>query len=68
MAEPALNRRAAIAAILMAATAVGGQAMVPTRRMSLLRGPFKLVDLMPTNFRGLAHGRPCGHGHREPAD
>ena len=50
MAEPALNRRAAIAAILMAATAVGGQAMVPTRRMSLLRGPFKLADLMPTNF------------------
>jgi EpsI family protein len=50
MSESALTRRAAIAAILMAATAAGGQAMVPTRRMAELRGPFKLADLVPATF------------------
>ncbi len=50
MSEDGLTRRAAIASVLMAATAVGGQVMVPTRRMSAERGPFRLEDLMPTNF------------------
>ena len=50
MSDPALTRRAAIAAVLMAAAAVSGQAMVPTKRMALLRGPFKLADLVPTTF------------------
>jgi EpsI family protein len=45
-----LTRRAAIAAILMGAAAVSGQAMVPTKRMALLRGPFKLADLVPMKF------------------
>lgn len=50
MSDARLTRRAAIAAILMAASAVGGQAMVPTKRMALLRGPFKLADLVPSRF------------------
>jgi len=50
MSDPSLTRRAAIAAILMAAAAVSGQAMVPTKRMALLRGPFKLTDIVPTTF------------------
>lgn len=50
MPESALNRRAAIAAILMAATAVGGQAMVPTRKMAQMRGDFNLQKLVPENF------------------
>ena len=54
MSDARLTRRAAIAAILMAASAVGGQAMVPTKRMALLRGPFKLADLVPSTF---AHWR-----------
>ena len=52
MSEPVLTRRAVVAAVLMAAAAAGGQAMVPTRRMALLRGPFKLDDLVPSNFAG----------------
>jgi len=52
MSDRLLNRRAAIAAVLMAAAAVTGQAMVPTRRMAALRGPFKLEDLVPSNFAG----------------
>ena len=50
MSDSVLTRRAAIAAVLMAAAAAGGQAMVPTRRMALLRGPFKLADLVPMQF------------------
>ena len=52
MSEPVLTRRAAIAAVLMAAAAAGGQAMVPTKRMALLRGPFKLADIVPSTFAG----------------
>lgn len=50
MPETVLTRRAAIAAILMAGAAAAGQAMVPTRRMALLRGPFKLEDIVPSSF------------------
>jgi len=50
MRDPILTRRAVIAAALMAAAAAGGQAMVPTKRMALLRGPFKLADLVPDRF------------------
>ena len=50
MSEPLLNRRAAIAAVLMASVAVAGQAMVPTKKLSALRGPFKLADLVPEAF------------------
>ena len=50
MSDTRLTRRAAIAAILMAASAVGGQAMVPTKHLALLRGPFKLADLVPSTF------------------
>jgi EpsI family protein len=52
MSEAALTRRAAIAAILMAAAAAAGQAMVPTKRMALLRGSFNLADLVPSAFAG----------------
>ena len=52
MSEPVLTRRAVIAAVLMAAAAATGQAMVPTKRLALLRGPFKLEDLVPTSFAG----------------
>ena len=52
MSESVLTRRAAIAAVLMAAAAAGGQAMVPTKRMALLRGPFKLADIVPSTFAG----------------
>ena len=50
MPDSGLTRRAAIAAVLMACAAAGGQAMVPTKRMALLRGPFKLADLVPQKF------------------
>ncbi len=50
MPEPKLTRRAAIAAVLMIAASAGGRAMVPTRRMSQMRGPFKLDDLVPSTF------------------
>jgi EpsI family protein len=50
MSDAHLTRRAVIAAALMAAAAAGGQAMVPTKRMALLRGPFKLDDLVPMQF------------------
>jgi len=50
MSEPVLTRRAVIAAVLMAAAAATGHAMVPTKRMALLRGPFKLDDLVPMQF------------------
>ena len=50
MPERVLTRRAAIAAVLMTAAAVSGQVLVPTKRMALLRGPFKLADLVPTTF------------------
>jgi EpsI family protein len=52
MSDTSLTRRAAIASVLMAATAVTGQAMVPTKRMALLRGPFKLGDIVPSSFAG----------------
>ena len=52
MSDAHLTRRAAIAAVLMAASAVAGQAMVPTKRLALLRGPFKLEDLVPATFAG----------------
>ncbi len=50
MSDKVLNRRAAIAAVLMASIAVGGQAMVPTKKLSALRGPFALADLVPLSF------------------
>ena len=49
-AAPRVTRRAALAAALMAGAAGLGQALVPTRRMAELRGPFKLADLVPTQF------------------
>jgi EpsI family protein len=52
MSDVILTRRAAIAAVLMGAAAVGGQAMVPTKRMALLRGPFQLADIVPSTFGG----------------
>ena len=36
----------------MAAGAGAGQAMVPTKRMALLRGPFKLQEIVPSAFAG----------------
>jgi EpsI family protein len=50
MSDKVLNRRAAIAAVLMASVAIGGQAMVPTKKLSTLRGPFSLADLVPSSF------------------
>jgi len=50
MPDKVLTRRAAIAALLMGAAAVGGQAMVPTRRMAEMRGAFKLETLVPSTF------------------
>src|SRR3954471_17051402 len=50
MSDAVLTRRAAIAALLMTAAAAGGQAMVPTRRMAQLRGPFKLDEIVPSTF------------------
>ena len=50
MADAVLTRRAAIAAILMAAAAAGGQAMVPTKRMALMRVGFRLDKLVPSTF------------------
>lgn len=52
MPDAVLTRRAAIAAVLMAAGAAAGQAMVPTKRLALLRGPFRLEDLVPSTFAG----------------
>jgi EpsI family protein len=52
MHDARLTRRAAIAAVLMAAGAAAGQAMVPTKRLALLRGPFKLEELVPSSFAG----------------
>jgi EpsI family protein len=50
MSEAKLTRRALIATVLMAAAATAGQAMVPTKRLAALRGPFKLDDLVPGSF------------------
>jgi EpsI family protein len=50
--DAVLTRRAIIAAALMAAAAGAGQAMVPTKRMAQLRGPFKLDDIVPSAFAG----------------
>jgi EpsI family protein len=50
MSDRILTRRAVLASVLMAGVAVGGHAMVPTRRMSELRGPFRLESLLPTTF------------------
>ena len=52
MPDAVLTRRAVIAAALMVAAAGAGQAMVPTRRMAQLRGPFKLDDIVPSTFAG----------------
>ena len=52
MSDAVLRRRALIAAMLMGAAAAAGQAMVPTKRMALLRGPFKLDDIVPATFAG----------------
>ncbi len=52
MSDALLTRRAVIAAILMGGAAVAGQAMVPTKRLAALRGPFKLDDLVPSTFAG----------------
>ena len=50
MPDKTLTRRAVIAAALMAAVAAGGQAMVPTKKLAALRGPFVLADLVPSSF------------------
>jgi EpsI family protein len=50
MPDPKLTRRAVIAAVAMAAASATGAMMVPTKRMSVLRGPFQLADLVPTSF------------------
>ena len=50
MLDRTLTRRAAIAAIAMGVSAVAGHEMVPTKRMALMRGPFKLADLVPSTF------------------
>ncbi len=50
MSDAVLTRRAAIAALLMAAAAAGSQAMVPTRRMALMRVDFRLDRLVPATF------------------
>jgi EpsI family protein len=50
MSDRAPTRRAAIAAILMAATAAAGEALVPTKRMAEMRGHFSINELMPTTF------------------
>jgi EpsI family protein len=50
MSDRILTRRAVLASVLMAGVAVGGYAMVPTKRMSELRGPFRLDALLPTTF------------------
>ena len=50
MSDSKLTRRAAIAAIIMAASAAAGQSLVPHKRMAEMRGPFKLDDLVPTSF------------------
>ena len=50
MSDRILTRRAVLASVLMAGVAVGGYAMVPTKRMSELRGPFRLEALLPTTF------------------
>jgi EpsI family protein len=52
MSETILTRRAALAALLMAGVAAAGQAMVPTKRMALLRGPFNLSEIVPSSFAG----------------
>lgn len=50
MSDATLNRRAAVAAVLMALAAAGGQAMVPTHRMADMRGNFRLSTLVPEQF------------------
>lgn len=50
MSDTALTRRAAIAAILMAGAAAGGEAMVPTKRMAQMRVGFRLERLVPATF------------------
>ncbi len=52
MPEKVLTRRAVIASALMASIAVGGRAMVPTKRMAEMRGPFHIESLVPTSFNG----------------
>ena len=52
MPDAVLTRRASIAAVLMVVAAAGGQAMVPTKRMALLRGAFNLSELVPSKFAG----------------
>jgi EpsI family protein len=50
MPDVKLTRRSVIAAVMMSAAAVAGQAMVPTKRLAALRGPFKLEELVPGSF------------------
>ena len=52
MSERVLTRRAAVAAILMAGAAMGGEAMVPTKRMAKMRVDFRLERLVPASFSG----------------
>jgi EpsI family protein len=49
---PALTRRAALAASLMAGVAWAGNALIPQRRMADRRGGFKLADAVPERFAG----------------
>jgi EpsI family protein len=50
MSDLHLTRRAALATILMAGAAAAGHALVPTKRMAEMRGPFKLEELVPASF------------------
>ncbi len=50
MPDAKLTRRAVIAAVMMSAAAAAGQALVPTKRLAVLRGPFKLEELVPSTF------------------
>jgi EpsI family protein len=50
MSDAGLTRRATLAALLMGAAAITGQAMVPTKRMAEMRGDFSLDRLVPAAF------------------
>lgn len=46
----AITRRAAVASVLMGSTYALSHALVPTKRMADMRGPFKLEELVPKEF------------------
>ncbi len=57
MTDPKLNRRAALAAVLMGTAALTGQALVPTRRLADLRHNFSLEALVPEAFGNWRNNR-----------